>query len=66
MNITYIYKVLFLSNDVSIIMGIFVLTRRVQGSALHRYQCIAGHEANAIFANDLACFTADNVWNEGK
>jgi hypothetical protein len=49
-----------------VIQGVFLLTRCVHGSALRRYQCIMGCEAHMIFADDSACLTADNVWNEGK
>jgi hypothetical protein len=49
-----------------LIQGIFFVTRRVNGSVLHRYRCIASREAHAIFADDSACLTANNVWNEGK
>jgi hypothetical protein len=31
------------------IQGIILVTRRVHGSALHRYWCIVGREAHAIF-----------------
>jgi hypothetical protein len=42
------------------------ITRCIHSSVLHRYQCIAGRKAHAIFADDAACLTANNVWNEGK
>jgi hypothetical protein len=50
----------------SYIQGIFLVTRHVHGSVLHRYRCIAGHKAHTIFADDSACLVADKVWNEGK
>jgi hypothetical protein len=49
-----------------IIQGIFLVTRGIHSSALHRYRCIAGCEAHMIFAGDSTCLMADNVWNEGK
>jgi hypothetical protein len=46
--------------------GIFLVTRLIHDSALHRYWCITSREAHMIFADDSACLMADNVWNEGK
>jgi hypothetical protein len=37
---------------------------RVHGSALHGGRCAACCEAYTNFANESACLTADNVWNE--
>jgi hypothetical protein len=46
--------------------GIFLVTRRTHGSVLHSYWCIADREVHTFFADDSACLTANNVWNEGK
>jgi hypothetical protein len=39
---------------------------RVHGSALHGGRWAACCEAHTNFADESACLTADNVWNEGK
>jgi hypothetical protein len=44
------------------VQGIFLLSWRVHGSALHGDRCTVGGEAHADFADE----SADNVLNEGK
>jgi hypothetical protein len=45
------------------IHGIFLVTRCVHGSALHRDRGIAGSEAHSNSVDDSASLMADNVWN---
>jgi hypothetical protein len=46
------------------IQGIFLVTWRVHGSAIHGDQCAACCKVNANFADESACLTADNISNE--
>jgi hypothetical protein len=47
-----------------IIQGGFFVTGRVHGSALHGDRCAACSGVLTNFADESACLTGDNIWNE--
>jgi hypothetical protein len=42
----------------------FYFVDRFHGSALHGCRCADCCEAHTNFADESACLTADNIWNE--
>jgi hypothetical protein len=50
--------------QLELLQGLFLVTRRVHGSALHDDRCAACRETNTNFADESTCLTANNVRNE--
>jgi hypothetical protein len=46
--------------------GGFLVCGPGHGSALHGGRCAAFYEAHTNFADESACLSADNNWNEEK